>query len=427
MLNGITTRSPAARSRDLGADLLDDAHRLVAEDVALAHERARAPRRGAGRSRRCRSSVIRTIASVGSSIVGSGTVVDPHVALAVPGDCLHGCAPVSQRPGRRSVWRGLAPALPSRATRESHSGADASGRAVTHAAALTAAAGRIGQEASSRPRSCASAPSTGRRPRRARGSPRSAAVSARPRGRIPPGRRRRARGVAERVAERAALPREPQGVAHLPYAAGGRVAQRRRVAARHDVLDIGAVPNPAPSDPWPTAPPRPRPRSAGGSHPTPQRYAEATDHGAAGDETQVFAVPRPASSLPSGLVPLWPGRRGRDARPAPPGRARPARPSRGARSRVSAAPFERTHGPPRVVVTEGDVRRPPRGAPRRSVLPRPWSSGSAITSTAGCAASTAARGPVARPVVHDDDPRPLGDRVRRRAERAQQLVAAGRG
>ena len=38
--NGITTRSPTCRSPRLGADLLDDAHRLVTEDVALAHERA---------------------------------------------------------------------------------------------------------------------------------------------------------------------------------------------------------------------------------------------------------------------------------------------------------------------------------------------------------------------------------------------------
>ena len=37
--NGITTRSPSARLVDARADLLDDAHRLVAEDVALGHER----------------------------------------------------------------------------------------------------------------------------------------------------------------------------------------------------------------------------------------------------------------------------------------------------------------------------------------------------------------------------------------------------
>ena len=53
-------------------DLLDDAHRLVAEDVALVHERAQdlvevqvEPQSPVD--------VIRTIASVGSSIVGSGT------------------------------------------------------------------------------------------------------------------------------------------------------------------------------------------------------------------------------------------------------------------------------------------------------------------------------------------------------------------
>ena len=39
--------------RHLGADLLDDAHRLVAEDVALVDVRRRAPRTGAGPSRRC--------------------------------------------------------------------------------------------------------------------------------------------------------------------------------------------------------------------------------------------------------------------------------------------------------------------------------------------------------------------------------------
>ena len=40
MLNGITTRSPGLICGDLRADLLDDAHRLVAEDVALVHKRA---------------------------------------------------------------------------------------------------------------------------------------------------------------------------------------------------------------------------------------------------------------------------------------------------------------------------------------------------------------------------------------------------
>ena len=40
MLKGITTRSPGAQVGDLGADLLDDAHRLVTQDVARVHERA---------------------------------------------------------------------------------------------------------------------------------------------------------------------------------------------------------------------------------------------------------------------------------------------------------------------------------------------------------------------------------------------------
>ena len=36
ILNGMTTRSPTFRSLDSRADLLDDAHRLVSEDVARA-------------------------------------------------------------------------------------------------------------------------------------------------------------------------------------------------------------------------------------------------------------------------------------------------------------------------------------------------------------------------------------------------------
>ena len=40
MLNGMTTRSPGLDVGDLGADLLDDAHRLVAEDVTGREERA---------------------------------------------------------------------------------------------------------------------------------------------------------------------------------------------------------------------------------------------------------------------------------------------------------------------------------------------------------------------------------------------------
>ena len=91
MLNGITTRSPGAMCVDLGADLLDDAHRLVAEDVARVDEGARAPRRGAGPSRRCPVEVTRMIASVGCSIDGVGHGVDADVVRAVPGDCLHAC------------------------------------------------------------------------------------------------------------------------------------------------------------------------------------------------------------------------------------------------------------------------------------------------------------------------------------------------
>ena len=88
MLNGITTRSPGAMFVDLRADLLDDAHRLVAEDVALVDERPhhlvevevgaadagrRDPDDGVGRllDRRVRDRV------------------DPDVPLAVPGDRFH--------------------------------------------------------------------------------------------------------------------------------------------------------------------------------------------------------------------------------------------------------------------------------------------------------------------------------------------------
>ena len=53
----------------------------------------------------------------------------------------------------------------------------------------------------------------------------------------------------------------------------------------------------------------------------------------------------------------------------------------------------------------------------------PVSSGSAITSTVGCAREHRRGRAVARPVVDDDDPRPLGDRGEE-AEGAQQLVAA---
>ncbi len=39
MLNGMTTRSPTSRWGTVGADLLDDPHRLVTDDVAGLHER----------------------------------------------------------------------------------------------------------------------------------------------------------------------------------------------------------------------------------------------------------------------------------------------------------------------------------------------------------------------------------------------------
>ena len=71
MLNGMTTRSPGWTCVDRVPDLLDDAHRLVAEDVVGCMY-------GASTSYRCRSEpqiaveVTRMTTSVGSSIFGSG-------------------------------------------------------------------------------------------------------------------------------------------------------------------------------------------------------------------------------------------------------------------------------------------------------------------------------------------------------------------
>jgi hypothetical protein len=73
---------------DAGADLLHDAHRLVADDVAGLHERrqrlvevqVRAAQRGRGdlddRVRRLLDPRV-------------GDLADPHVVDALPGDCLH--------------------------------------------------------------------------------------------------------------------------------------------------------------------------------------------------------------------------------------------------------------------------------------------------------------------------------------------------
>ena len=55
MLNGIDDAVADGDVRDLRADLLDDAHRLVAEDVALVHVRAEHLVQVQVASRRCRS------------------------------------------------------------------------------------------------------------------------------------------------------------------------------------------------------------------------------------------------------------------------------------------------------------------------------------------------------------------------------------
>jgi hypothetical protein len=73
-------------------DLLDDPHRLVAEHVALVHERAERLVQVQVRPADVRGGDPDD-ASVGSWIVGSGTSVTATLALALPGDCSHVPAP----------------------------------------------------------------------------------------------------------------------------------------------------------------------------------------------------------------------------------------------------------------------------------------------------------------------------------------------
>ncbi len=88
MLKGITTRSPGAMCVDLGADLLDHAHRLVAEDVAGVDERAedlvevqvRAADAGRG------DADDRVGRLLDRRVVDG---VDADVVRSVPGHCLH--------------------------------------------------------------------------------------------------------------------------------------------------------------------------------------------------------------------------------------------------------------------------------------------------------------------------------------------------
>ena len=74
---------------DLGADLLDDAHRLVAEDVALAHERAEdLVEVQVGAADAGRRDADDRVGRRFDARVRDG--VDADVALAVPGDSFHG-------------------------------------------------------------------------------------------------------------------------------------------------------------------------------------------------------------------------------------------------------------------------------------------------------------------------------------------------
>ena len=94
MLNGITTRSPRRDVRDVGADLLDDPHRLVAEDVALAHERAEhLVQVQVGAADPGRRDPDDRVGRLLDRRVGDR--VDPDVALAVPHHCLHELPPPS--------------------------------------------------------------------------------------------------------------------------------------------------------------------------------------------------------------------------------------------------------------------------------------------------------------------------------------------
>ena len=73
---------------DLAADLLDDAHGLVAEDVALAHERAERLVQVQVRPTDVgRRDLHDRVGGLLDHRVGDR--VHPHVALAVPGHCLH--------------------------------------------------------------------------------------------------------------------------------------------------------------------------------------------------------------------------------------------------------------------------------------------------------------------------------------------------
>ena len=88
MLNGTTTRSPTAR-------LSTPEPTASTTPIGSWPSTSPASMNGPSTSYRCRSDphspveVTRMIASVGCSMVGSGTVIDAHVALSMPGQGLH--------------------------------------------------------------------------------------------------------------------------------------------------------------------------------------------------------------------------------------------------------------------------------------------------------------------------------------------------
>ena len=92
MLNGTTTRSPAFTRGDLGADLADDAHRLVAHDVADGHERRHdLDQVEVGAADPAGGDLDDHVGGLLDDRVRNG--VHPDVGPAVPGHCAHAVSP----------------------------------------------------------------------------------------------------------------------------------------------------------------------------------------------------------------------------------------------------------------------------------------------------------------------------------------------
>ena len=104
MLNGITTRSPGVMCVDLRAHLLDDAHRLVTEDIPLVDERAHdLVEVQVGPAHAARGDAHDGVRRLLDRRIGDRVHAD--VSLAVEGDCFHARPSTRRRrgypPGRR--------------------------------------------------------------------------------------------------------------------------------------------------------------------------------------------------------------------------------------------------------------------------------------------------------------------------------------